>query len=133
MIPTDEEAFAALRTLRAWLGLGSSPASSPPVFYVTGGASPSLPPGYGNRRVLEDACRAGELRGVRVPRSGWRFSSEDLAAWEASRVRERPGRRAKLAVVPANDAHAASTSTSAATATDHDLLAAAGGRRGGRR
>lgn len=84
--------------------------------YVTGGDSPRLPAGYPRPRVLEDACRAGALRGTPVPKSGWRITAEDLAAWEATRTRRRKRRNVATP----------QTTVDTATAADRELLAQVG-------
>lgn len=114
-----------LAHVAALLGLGAAAATPGPV-YITGGPTPALPPGYRDRRVLEDACRSGALRATPVPRSGYRITHEDLAAWEATRRRKRRPAPVRASATPANDP------TPTAVDADHELLAAAGGRRGRR-
>ncbi len=65
--------------------------------YVTGGASPVLPPGYSSARTLNDAARAGELHAVPVPRCGYRFTHADLETWETSKRRKARGRHVRRA------------------------------------
>lgn len=86
---TDEFVHFTVSVRRSDLAtiLGVTPPPSPEV-YITGGPTPRLPDGY-TRRTLDDACRRGELRGTPVPRSGWRVTAADLAAWAASRSRRR--------------------------------------------
>lgn len=98
-IPTDAEAFEALRVFKAWLAASTSSAPAAPIFT----RDPELEAKTGHTaRSLEDAIHRHELVGVKVKR-GFRVEASDLRTWEQRpRVRPGPRRREERDVKPAN-------------------------------
>lgn len=100
MTPTDEQALAALRTLRAWLGLA---ASAPTTFDAE-----RLPPGITRDAFLrrhrrrwraraEGWTRVGQARVVTV--EAWQHDIDEEAAIARARSARTP--RVRPAVIPA--------------------------------
>jgi hypothetical protein len=95
--PTDEQALEALRTLRAWLGLG---AGAPTVY-----TADALPPGVRSRSAFLERHRERVASGV----EGWSRAGQTRQvtrqAWELDVDQQTKRTRRKVVAVPAaNDA-----------------------------